>query len=108
MEFIYLIFLMLALGFGFRMWRLTLARGGLFPLSADCSVVMCGAWPGTLVNLTVASSQYDMLLCSETLVSDLRHVTELLVPGFGRPVLLCRGRLPRARGMASIISSTQV
>ena len=31
------------------MWRLTLANGGLFPLSADYSVVMCGAWPGTLV-----------------------------------------------------------
>ena len=42
-------FFMLARGFGFRMWRLTLARGGLFPLSADYSVVMCGAWPGTLV-----------------------------------------------------------
>ena len=25
------------------------ASGGLFPLSADYSVVMCGAWPGTLV-----------------------------------------------------------
>ena len=40
---------MLAWGFGFRIWRLTLARGGLFPLSADYSIVMCGAWPGTLV-----------------------------------------------------------
>ena len=38
--------------------------------------------------LTVASSQFDILLCSETLVSDRRHVSELLVPGFGRPVLL--------------------
>ena len=32
-------------------------------------------------DLVVASSQYDILLCSETLVSDLRHVSELLVPG---------------------------
>ena len=39
-------------------------------------------------DLAVASSQYDILLCSETLVSDLHHVSELLVPGFGRPVLL--------------------
>ena len=54
-------------------------------------------------DLTVASSQYDILLCSETLVSDSRHVPELLVPGFGRPVLLCRGRLPRARGMAAYV-----
>ena len=48
----------------------------------------------------MASSQYDILFCSETLVSDIRHVSELLVPGFGRPVLLCRGKMPRARGMA--------
>ena len=41
------------------------------------------------------------MIKSETLVSDLRHVSELLVPGFGRPVLLCRGKLPRARGMAA-------
>ena len=50
------------------MWRLTLA--------------------GNVSDLTVASSQ----------VSDSRHVSELLVPGFGRRVLLCRGRMPRARG----------
>ena len=43
---------------------------------------------GNLSDLAVASSQYDILLCSETLVSDLRHVSELLVPGFGRPVRL--------------------
>ena len=49
----------------------------------------------------MASSQYDLLLCSETLVSDRRHISELLVPGFGRPVLLCRDGMPRARGIAA-------
>ena len=44
-----------------------------------------------LSDLSVASSQYDLLLCSETLVSDRRHISELLVPGFDRPVLLCAG-----------------
>ena len=34
---------------------------------------------GNLSDLTVASSQYDILLCSETLVSDMRHVSEVLV-----------------------------
>ena len=29
---------------------------------------------GNLSDLTVASSQYDILLCSETLASDIRHV----------------------------------
>ena len=56
---------------------------------------------GNLSDLTLASSQYDILLCSETLVSDMRHVSELLVPGFGRPVLLCRGKIPPARGAST-------
>ena len=56
-----------------------------------------------LSDLTVASFQYDILLCSESLVSDMRHVSELPVPGFGRPVLLYHGRMPRARGMAAYV-----
>ena len=56
-----------------------------------------------LSDLTVASSQYDILLCSETLVSDMCHVLGVMVPGFGRPVLLCRGKMPRARGMAAYV-----
>ena len=71
------------------MWRQTLALGVLYLMSAEYSVVMCGVWPGTLYSdLTVASSQYDILLCSETLVSDMRHVSPVLAPGFGRPVLI--------------------
>ena len=73
----------------------------LYLLSAEYSVVMCGAWPGS--DLTVASSRYDILLCSETLVSDMRHVSKVLVPGFGRPVLLCRGKIPRTHGMAEYV-----
>ena len=53
--------------------------------------------------MTVASSQYDLLLCSETLVSDRRHMSELLVPGFGGSVLLCRDGVPGARGMAACV-----
>ena len=30
-------------------------------------------------------------------------MSELLVPGFGRPVLLCGGKMPRARGMAAYV-----
>ena len=84
------------------MWRQTLAHVVLYLLSAEYSVVMCGL-AGNLSDLTVASSQYDILLCSETLVSDMRPVSEVLVPGFCRPVLLCRGKMPRARGMAAYV-----
>ena len=45
----------------------------------------------------------DILLCSETLVSDMHLVLELLVPGFGHPVLLCCGRMPRAQGMSAYV-----
>ena len=34
---------------------------------------------GNLSDLTMASSQYDILLSSETLVSDMRYMSELLV-----------------------------
>ena len=80
-----------------------MAGGVLFLLSAEYSVVMCGARPGNLSDLTMAKSQYDKLLGSEGLVSDMRHVPELLISGFGRPVLLCRSKMPRARGMAAYV-----
>ena len=51
---------------------------------------------GYLSDLTMASCQYEILLCSETLVSDMRHVSDMLVPGFGPPVLLRRGKMPWA------------
>ena len=75
------------------------------PVQASCRL-LCNnvrGLSGNLSDLAVASSQYDILLYSDTLVSDLRHVSELLVPGFGCPVLLCRGKFPRARGMAAYV-----
>ena len=56
-----------------------------------------------LRDLTVTSSQHHILLCSETLVSDMHHVSELLVIGFGRPVLLYRGKMPRAQRMTAFV-----
>ena len=81
------------------MLRLIRAHGVLFRLAAEYSAAMCGVCPGTLV--IWPWFRRGLLLCSETLVSDLRHVSEFLVPVFGRPVFLCRGNLPRARGMAA-------
>ena len=73
------------------------------PVPAVCRILCSNAWglAGNLSDLTVASSRYNILLCSETLVSDMSHVSEVLVPGFCRPVLLCRGKMPRARGIAA-------
>ena len=68
------------------------------PAPAICRILCSNVrgLAGNLSDLTLASSQYDIMLCSETLVSDIRHVSALLVPGFGRLVMLCRGKMPRA------------
>ena len=70
------------------------------PISTVCRLLSYNVrgQAGNLNHLTVASSRHDILLCTaETLVSDMCHVSELQVPGFGRPVL-CRGRMALARG----------
>ena len=62
--------------------------GSRRPVPAVCRI-LCSSVRGLAENLsdpTVTSSQYDILLCSETLVSDMRHVSEVVVPGFGRPL----------------------
>ena len=95
-------FFMVAWSFGFWMFRQTLARVVLYMLSAEYSVVMCGAWPGTLgPDRGFLSVWYTVMLWD--FISDMRHVAEMLVPGFGLPVLLCRGKIPRARGMATYV-----
>ena len=55
--------------FGFG---LTMTSGLLFLLSAEYSITMCGARPAVnFSDIPVASSQYDILLCSETWVADI-------------------------------------
>ena len=54
-------FFMLVWGFGFWMWRLTLARRVMFLLSPEYSVVICGAWQGTLV--TWPWFRFSMIFC---------------------------------------------
>ena len=73
------------------------------PVPAVRKILCSNVWgqAGNLSDLNVASYQYDILFCSETLVSDTHHLTELLIPSFGRPVFLCRGKMPQARGMAA-------
>ena len=82
------------------MLRLILAHGVLFWLAAEYSAAICGVC-GTLGDLAVALSQYDILLCSETLVSDLRHMSELL--GLVDLSACAGAKLPRACGMAAYV-----
>ena len=55
--------------------------------------------------MIVASKGFDILLCSETLVSNFRHTAEVSIPGFKRPILLKRNEINRAQGMAVYIRS---
>ena len=53
--------------------------GPRHPVPASCRILcssVLGDLAGNISDLAVASSQYDILLCSETLVSDLSHVSE--------------------------------
>ena len=59
-----------------------------------------------LQDLSVASPGFDLVFCSETLVSELRHTSELLMPGFKKPILLRRNSIPRAQGLAIYIRSS--
>ena len=56
-----------------------------------------------LNDLAVASKQYDILFCSETLVSGMRHVSEILIPGFKKAILLRCNAIHRAQGLAAYI-----
>ena len=56
-----------------------------------------------LNDLVAASRQFDILLCSETLVSGMRHVSEVLIPSFKKPIFLRRNAIHRAQGMALYI-----
>ena len=49
---------------------------------AVCRILCSNVWglAGNISDLTVASSQYGILLCSETLISDMCDVSEVLVP----------------------------
>ena len=92
MAFIYLIF------YAYLRLRFLDMETKLGPRGPAVCRILCSnvrGLAGNLSGLTVASSQYDILFCSETLVLHMRHVLELLVPGFGHPVLLCRGKMPR-------------
>ena len=75
MEFLYLIFYALDVDTN---------PGPLRPVPAVCRI-LCSNVQGlarNLSDLTVASYQYDILFCSETLVSDMRHLpgARCLVP----------------------------
>ena len=62
------------------------------PVPAVCRILCSNVrgLAGNLSDLTVASSQYDILLCSETLVSDMRHVSDCWFP-VSVPLSCCVG-----------------
>ncbi len=53
-----------------------------------------------LNDVSVVSQCHDVIFCSETLVSDYRHDSELLIPGFSKPLFIRRNVAKRRRGMS--------
>ena len=60
---------------------------------------------GNLHDLIVTSKRFNILLCSETLVSYFRRIAELSIPGFKRPIIPKRNEINRVQGMAVYIRS---
>ena len=48
----------------------------------------------------MAESDYNVLVCAESKVSDHRYLSELRIPGFGCPQQKLRNSTPGAQGMA--------
>ena len=48
----------------------------------------------------MVASDYDVLVCAESKVSNRRHLSELRIPGFGCPQQRLRNCMPGAQGMA--------
>ena len=79
MDFLYLIF------YGYLRLRFldVETNPGLRRPAPDVCRILCSnvrGLAGNLSDLTVASSQYDILLCSETVVSDMRQVRRCWFP----------------------------
>ena len=53
-----------------------------------------------LEELAVAGSDFDVLVCAESKVSDRCHLSELRIPGFGWPQQRLRNSTSGAHGMA--------
>ena len=102
MDFLYLIFYGCL---GLQFLDVETNPGPHLPVPAVCRILCSNVrgQAGNLSDVTVASSQYDILLCFVTLVSDVHHVSQVLVPGFCLPVLLCQGKMPQGRGMAAYV-----
>ena len=82
-------------GFGFYMWRRTLASVVLYLLSAEYSTIMCGAWPGTLV-------KWPWLCLSMIYCCALRLWSQICIT-CQRCWLTVSVVLSRARGMAEYV-----
>ena len=69
------------------MSRLILALG----VNVVYSIIILEDLMRNFNDLQIASRDYDIILCSETKVTNRRYISELLIPGFNKPILLLRG-----------------
>ena len=59
---------------------------------------------GNRDELAIAATKFDVVACAETKVTGLRHVSELLLPGFKAPTMMLRGARPNGLGMGCLFA----
>ena len=91
----------------FRLGDVELNSGTVNGRNRQCRVLYSSirGLYGNLHDLIVPPKGFDILFCSETLVSNFSHIEELSISGFERPILLKRNEINRAQGMAVYIRS---
>ena len=62
--------------------------------------MLCTPISGACIEIGLLWSEVEMCFFSETLVFSRRHISELLVPGFGKPMHLLRGEFDQFRELA--------
>ena len=60
---------------------------------------------GNRDELAIAATKFDVVACTETMVTGRRHVSQLPLPGFRAPTLLLRSSRPNSIGMALFVHS---
>ena len=64
-------------------------------INVESSIINIRGLYNNIKDLKIACYKYDIILCSEILVSNRCHISEISIPGFNNPTLLLIDSKPR-------------